>query len=108
MIKFTAPGPVSEIRVEYRFTSILLSWRIPESPNGEIISYEVTYRISGGDTVTVRRMDTATNFAIPSLPPSTTISNISVTAYTRAGRGETRTREDVITPAEPIPRMFFS
>ena len=89
------------------FTSIFLSWGRPENPNGEIISYEVTYRIGSGDIATDNTTDLATNYIIQSLSPSTTISNLSVTAYTRAGRGETRTREDVITPAVPTLRKHI-
>ena len=79
-----------------KFTSIFLSWGRPENPNGEIISYEFTYRIGSGESTT----DPATNFTIQLLSPSTTVSNLSVTAYTRAGRGETTTLGDVITPVE--------
>ena len=102
-----APGPVSGFSAVPMFTSIYLSWGRPENPNGEIISYEVTYRIGSGDIATENTTDLATNFTIQLLSPSTTVSNLSVTAYTRAGRGETRTREVVITPAVPILRKHI-
>ena len=92
----SAPGPVSGFSAVPKFTSIFLSWGRPENPNGEIISYEFTYRIGSGESTT----DLATTFTIQLLSPSTTVSNLSVTAYTRAGRGETTTLGDVITPVE--------
>ena len=90
-------------------SSVFLSWSAPEMPNGEIIAYEVTYRIGSGDIAIVNATNNiATNFTITFSSPSTstTVSNISVTAYTRAGRGETRTHKNVAIPDEVTLRKF--
>ena len=71
-----------------KFTSIVLTWSPPQEPNGVIISYEVTYTVNGRNTVRVNTSDLSTTFTIPSLTPRTGVSAISVTAYTRIGRGE--------------------
>ena len=44
----------------------------------------------------------ASTLTIPSLPPNTNISSISVSAYTSIGRGESVLHDDVVTPAVPI------
>ena len=69
-------------------TSIVLTWSAPQEPNGVIISYEVTYRVSDGNLVTTNTGDLSTTFTIPSLTPGTNVTEISVSAYTLVGRGE--------------------
>ena len=71
-----------------KFTSIVLTWSPPQEPNGVIISYEVTYTVNDNNTVRVNTSDLSTTFTIPSLTPQTRVSGITVTAYTRMGRGE--------------------
>ena len=71
-----------------KYTSIVLTWSPPQEPNGVIISYEVTYTINGNNTFRVNTLDLSTTFTIPSLTPQTRVSAITVTAYTRIGRGE--------------------
>ena len=70
-----------------KFTSIVFTWSPPQEPNGVIISYEVTYTVNGNNTVRVNTSDLSTTFTIPSLT-QTRVSVITVTAYTRIGRGE--------------------
>ena len=79
---------MSNLTVTPKFTSIVLTWSPPQEPNEVIISYEVTYTINGNNTVTVNTSDLSTTFTIPSLTPQTRVSAITVTAYTRIGRGE--------------------
>ena len=64
-----------------------LTWSAPQEPNGVIISYEVTYRVTGSNLITTNTTDLSTTFSISSLTPQTTVSNISVSAYTSAGQG---------------------
>ena len=71
-----------------KFTSIVLTWSPPQEPNGVIISYEVTYTVNGNNTVRVNTSDMSTTFTIPSLTPQTRVPAITVTAFTRIGRGE--------------------
>ena len=79
------PGVVSDLTGQPKFTSIVLTWSAPQEPNGVIISYEVTYRVSDGNLVTTNTTDL--RFTIPSLTPGTNVTEISVSAYTRVGRG---------------------
>ena len=99
------PGPVSDLTALPKFTSIDLTWSSPQEPNGVIISYEVTYRVTGSNLVTTNTTDLSTTFSISSLTPRTTVSNISVSAYTSIGRGEATTIPDQTTLEEP--REFF-
>ena len=69
-----------------KFTSIVLTWSAPQEPNGVIISYEVTYRVSDGNLVTTNTTDL--RFTISSLTPGTNVTEISVSAYTSMGRGD--------------------
>ena len=87
-ISITAPGAVSNLMGEPKFTSIVLTWSAPQEPNGVIISYEVTYRVNDGNPVTTNTTALSTTFTISSLTPGTRVSNISVSAYTSVGRGE--------------------
>ena len=76
----TVPGVVSDLTGEPKFTSIVLMWSAPQEPNGVIISYEVTYRVTTNTT--------DLRFTIPSLTPGTNVTEISVSAYTSVGRGD--------------------
>ena len=73
---------------EPKFTSIVLTWNAPQEPNGVIIRYEVTYRVSDGNPVTTNTAALNTTFTISSLTPGTRVSSISVRAYNNVGRGE--------------------
>ena len=80
------PGVVSDLTGQPKFTSIVLTWSAPQEPNGVIICYEVTYRVSDGNLVTTNTTDL--KFTIPSLTAGTNVTEISVSAYTSAGRGD--------------------
>ena len=83
---------------EAMFNSIVLTWSVPEEPNGVILSYQVTYTVNGSPPVSTNTTASSTTFTISSLPPLTSVSNISVTAYTRVGEGEPATLVDTLTP----------
>ena len=97
----TAPGPVSGLTARPELTSVVLTWNVPQEPNGIIIAYEVTYSIDGGAIIVVNSTNGASTLTIPSLPPNTNISSISVSAYTSIGQGESVSHDDVVTPAVP-------
>ena len=96
-----APGAVSNLTGQPKFTSIVLTWSAPQEPNGVIISYEVTYRVNNGNPVTTNTTDLSTTFTISSLTPGTRVSNISVSAYTSVGRGEAYTMAQLMTLTTP-------
>lgn len=91
------PGPVSDLSGSPTQSSLEITWSAPEEPNGVIISYQITYRINNSNIIVVNTTGASTAFTIPSLTPGTRISNISVSAYTRAGRGQPAYLEDMIT-----------
>ena len=91
---------MSDLTAGTEFTSVVLTWSVPQEPNGVITAYEVTYSIDGAVVVDTST-DVTTTFTIPSLPPSTNISNISVSAYTSIGRGKSVSHGDVVTLAVP-------
>ena len=90
-----------------KFTSIDLTWSAPQETNGVIISYEVTYRVTGSNLVTTNTTDLSATFSISLLTPQTTVSNISVSAYTSIGRGEAATIADQTTLEEPCEFMVL-
>lgn len=65
----------------------MLTWNVPIRPNGVIISYEISYSVSGNWSVTENITNTTTSFIIQPLLPDTTVFKISVSAYTSIGRG---------------------
>ena len=92
---------MSELTARPEVTSVVLTWIVPQKPNGIIIAYEVTYSIDGIAITVVNSTNGASTLTIPSLPPNTNISSISVSAYTSIGRGESVSHDDVVTPAVP-------
>ena len=91
---------MSDLTPFLTLTSIDLTWSAPEEPNGVIISYEVTYRVTESNLVTTNTTELSTTFSISSLTPQTTVSNISVSAYTSIGPGEAATIADQTTLCE--------
>ena len=100
---FAVPGVVSDLTGQPKFTSIVLTWSAPQEPNGVIISYEVTYRVSDGNLVTTNTTDL--RFTIPSLTPGTNVTEISVSAYTSVGRGDPVQIPHLVTTT--TPRKFI-
>ena len=97
-----APGPVFNLTAGTKFISVILEWEIPREPNGNIIAYEVTYRVGSTSRVTRNTTDSEdTRVEITDVSTNTTVSDITVTAYTSVGRGEESTHPDVVTPAQP-------
>ena len=86
LLFYAVPGVVCDLTGQPKITSIVLTWSAPQEPNGVIISYEVTYRVSDGNLVTNSTTDL--RFTIPSLTAGTNATEISVSAYTSVGRGD--------------------
>ena len=101
----TVPGVVSDLTGQPKFTSIVLTWSAPQEPNGVIISYEVTYRVSDGNHVTTNTTDL--RFTIPSLTPGTNVTEISVSAYTSVGRGDPVHIPHLMTARIPRKMNFY-
>ena len=92
---------MSDLIALTKFTSIDLTWNPPQEPNGIVISYEVTYRVTGSNLNTTNTTKLITTFIISLLTPQTTVSDISVSAYTSIGAGESATIADQTTLEEP-------
>ena len=93
------PGPVSSLRSTLTLNSVVLSWSVPQEPNGLVIDYKITYSVNDSSTIT--NTTPATTFSITSLMPQTRVHNVSVVARTGAGLGETATLPDLVTPRKP-------
>lgn len=91
------PGRVTDLTSSILGTILELTWNPPVEPNGVIITYQVTYRVNNSRLVTVNTTHLNTTFTIASLSPGSLVSNISVSAYTRVGRGMPAYLEDVST-----------
>ncbi len=95
-----APGPVLNLENNIKLTSIVLTWDPPDEPNGIIIRYEVTYRISDGNIQTLNTgLNTA--FIITPLETGTRVFDVSVSAYTSVGRGVPSNSQDLRTLTKP-------
>ena len=77
-------------------TSIVLTWRPPQEPNGVIIAYEVTYVINCERSNVVNITDGSTALTLE-LAPNTRVSYISVRAYTSVGPGNITTLQSLIS-----------
>ena len=98
----SAPGPVSNLIINVTLTSVNLFWSPPEQHNGILTHYEVTYRLNGSSQITVVRISSwSTIFTIQSLTPETRVVDISVSAYTSAGRGPPVMGPNVVTLTRP-------
>ena len=95
------PGRVENLAGEARYTSVLLTWSAPSEPNGVIILYEVTYMVNDSTFVPVNSTGAGTSFTISPLTPSTRVSDITVSAYTSAGRGEVTNLPGLIVITQP-------
>ena len=107
--KLIVPGAVSGLEAEAQFASVLFTWDppSPEESNGIIIAYEFSYRVN--NTQSSERVNFTNpdiNTFIISLTPNTTVSEISVQAYTIVGPGQTTTTEDVFISATFPIRKF--
>ena len=96
---------MSDLTGQPKFSSIVLTWSAPQEPNGVIISYEVTYRVSDGNFVITNTTDL--RFTIPSLTPGTNVTEISVSAYTSVGRGDPEQLLHIMTTAIPRRLIFI-
>ena len=99
---------MSDLTVLPKFTSIDLTWSTPQEPNGVIISYEVTFSVTGSNLVITNTTNLRTTFSISSLTPQTTVSDISVSAYTSIGPGEAATIANQTTREEPREFLLFN
>ena len=98
----SAPGPVSNLTMNVTLTSVNLFWRPPEQHNGILTRYEVTYRVNGSnEVINVSSESLSTTFTIQSLTPETGVVDISVSAYTSAGRGPSVMGPNVVTLTRP-------
>ena len=97
---------MSNLIAASKFLSVLITWDAPPEPNGMIIAYEVTYRLGGSAEVTNVTDVMTTMFELPNQLPGTTVSDISVAAYTSVGRGNVTAHDNVVTPDPPLIREF--
>ena len=80
-------------------TELQLSWQTPLEPNGVIQNYEVQYQLMKSTTsqsVNISNLDTG--YTVSSLQPGSVLRRVSVSAYTRAGKGVARTLSNVSIP----------
>ena len=100
----TVPGPVSDLIAESMLTSIRLTWNPPQEPNGVITAYEVTYRVNSSSLNTVNITSGISAVFTLELAPNSTVSDISVRAYSGMGPGDSVTHPDISTPQIPALR----
>jgi len=70
------------------------------------VGYEVTYNINHEEIVVVNMTSMQTNFITPALCPGSSVSNITVTAFTKVGGGEIARHTVYFTPEIPLLREF--
>ena len=82
----TAPGSVYSLRSFPRFTAIVLTWNAPQSPNGIITHYEVSYWSTERNGTMQTTPVMFTEFTLSELKLDTRWT-FEVAAFTEAGRG---------------------
>ena len=86
---------MNQLNVTPSLTTLQLVWSPPEEPNGVIISYEISYqtesRVMVANTSHLQRQ-----YTVEHLRPWTTL-DVSVSAYTRLGKGVPRGAMNVST-----------
>ena len=84
------PGPVVITSPSPSFFKISITWDPPEIRNGIIIAYEVSYRPASAphNITTMNTTDLSTSFPTEGRLELGTAYIFTVTAFTRAGRGE--------------------
>ena len=97
-----APGPVDITSSFPSFFKISITWDPPEIRNGIIIAYEVSYRpaLAPQTITTMNTTDLDTSFTTVGQLELGTAYIFTVTAFTRAGRGESVTAS-ISTLARP-------
>ena len=116
----TVPGPPNDFSVEdFNSTSISVSWTTPLSPNGIIITYELTYTADGDDlenemafNVSSDSTNTSYVVTIEGLKEFT-LYCVSVRAFTSAGPGDSvkqllRTDPDSSSPPTSVEVSVLS
>ena len=78
---------MSSLTIDVTLTSVNLFWSPPEQHNGILTHYEVTYRVYGSNEV-INVSSESLSTTIKPLTPDTRVVDISVSAYTNAGRGQ--------------------
>ena len=103
-----APGPVVITSSSPSFFKISITWDSPEIRNGIIIAYQVSYRpASAPQTITtMNTTDLDTSFTNQGRLELGTAYIFTVTAFTRAGRGEIAT-DSISTLARPCKIRAF-
>ena len=100
-----APSQILDLVADVMFTFIELTWKVPLHPNGIILNYEISYRVSNRPAIKMNAK-TNTSFTISNLLPMTRVSEISVIAVNGAGKGEAFTIQNIVT--EGLPREIMA
>ena len=84
------PGPIREVTVTPDLTSVQFSWSAPQLPNGVLLSYEMSYRVAdpSSDLIMANTTNISREFEVTSLVPFTDLHDVTISAYTVEGRGE--------------------
>lgn len=76
----------------------MLVWEAPAKSYGEVIRYELTYKVNDGELITA--VVTNTTFTFPDIPLGAIISDLYITAYSKAGAGDRIILPDVMAPEQ--------
>jgi hypothetical protein len=90
---------VSGLTAQPQFTFVQITWSAPAEPNGVIIYYEISYRVGDDIDNTMDTSGLTTSYRISQLNPRTTVPEVIVSAYNKAGKGETSTLFGISTLA---------
>ncbi len=78
--------------------SVILTWGVPEQPNGVILHYTIQYSVNGAIYTTT---DNSTSYSITGLSSSTPVTNIAISATTGGGEGPPGFGRNVTTLNRP-------
>ncbi len=88
------PGPVSGLIGTTTYYTVDLVWSPPDMRNGVIQSYIIQYRVNGNPKLVsdvITTLSEPQNYTISGLNPGSVISDITLSATTRAGTGTSTT-----------------
>ena len=94
---FQVPSPPLNVKTnDVTSTSITIIWEPPQSPNGRLLGYEVSYTPNGGQTSVVGIPQYNTSWKLTCLKPHAVYS-VQVRAKTMAGFGSYSLSSNVST-----------
>lgn len=100
-----APSPVQGLDASTSITLVVVTWELPDEPNGIIRSYFVSYK-AGLDPRVEVNVGLNKSFTISNLSPRTWV-DVEVVAVNGAGPGKGATLQNIVTEDPPRENNYY-